>query len=178
MTAQSKTPNQPPETVFKGTRFNLVQKGHWQWIEHPGAVVILPFLENDKIVMIRNFRVAINQELWELPAGTLEKNEAPLHTAHRELEEETGYVAKIMDPLPHFYTSPGINNEIMFPFIARDLTATAQHLDEGEQIKIELLSWKEILQLIHSGAIRDAKTIATCLYYNSFMLNHKDFGVR
>src|SRR6188768_3455391 len=136
------------QLIFKGIRFNLLQKGHYQWIDHPGASVILPLLDEDKIVMIRNYRVAIDKELWELPAGTLEPGEPPLETAYRELEEETGYRAAEMEPLPTFYTSPGINNELMYPFIARKLTPTEQKLDAGEQISVEVLPLEKVLQLI------------------------------
>jgi len=76
-------------------------------VVHPGAVVILPFLPDGRIVMIRNYRYTIEDELWELPAGTREPNETPIETARRELEEETGYRARTMTPQMEFYTSPG-----------------------------------------------------------------------
>lgn len=153
------------KTIFKGVRFNLLQKGRTQWVDHPGAVVILPLLDETRVVMIRNFRVAVDQELWELPAGTLEPDEPPLTTAFRELEEETGYVAQEMESLPSYYMSPGINNEVMYPYIARNLTLKQQNLDEGEQIRVEVVTWPDLLKLIQNGTVKDAKTITTCLYY-------------
>lgn len=166
------------ELIFKGIRFNLLQKGHYQWVDHPGAVVILPLLEPDKVVMIRNTRIAVHDELWELPAGTLEPDEAPINTASRELEEETGFRAQKITPfpLPSFYPSPGINNELMYPYIATDLKAGPQKLDHGEQIRVEILPFSEILSMIKDGLIRDSKTLVTLLYYATFLKNAPDFS--
>lgn len=156
------------EQIFKGIRFNLLQKGHYQWVDHPGAAVILPLLDNEEIVMIRNYRIAIDQELWELPAGTLEPHEPPLETAYRELEEETGYKACEMELLLSFYPSPGINNELLHAYVAKGLIQTAQNLDEGEQIQVEVMPLSRALEMIGEGKIQDAKTITTLLYYDRF----------
>ncbi|MCE5319238.1 MAG: NUDIX hydrolase, partial [Parachlamydia sp.] len=100
------------DTVYHGDRFDVVSlpignNKRRDVILHPGAVVILPILDHEHILLIRNQRFAVGKELWELPAGTLEKGEAPLETAKRELIEETGYEAAEMEPLTQFYTSPG-----------------------------------------------------------------------
>ncbi len=129
-------------------------------VAHPGAVVILPILEDGTLVMIRNFRPAVGRELLELPAGTLEKEETPADCARHELEEETGYRANEFQPLPPFYTSPGISTERMYGFVARDLTRTAQKLDPGEQIRVEIMQPDKILQLLRQGVLEDAKSIA------------------
>ncbi|HMB95086.1 MAG TPA: NUDIX hydrolase, partial [Tepidisphaeraceae bacterium] len=85
-------------------------------VVHPGAVVILPLLKDDQIVLIRNRRYAVGQILIELPAGTLEKGEPPMNCAGRELLEETGYLAGRIQPIGNFFTSPGILSEKMYAF--------------------------------------------------------------
>jgi len=129
-------------------------------VVHPGAVVILPILEAQRIVVIRNFRYTIEQELWELPAGTAEPNEAPIETARRELEEETGYRAGTMTPLTEFFTSPGILTERMFAFTATDLTSVGQRLEHDERIVAEVVELDRARRWLVNGELRDGKTIA------------------
>ncbi len=129
-------------------------------VVHPGAVAILPILEDGRFVMIRNFRHAPEEELLEIPAGTVEIGEDPLKTAHRELEEEAGYVAKMLEPFLEFYTSPGICTELMQCYVASDLTQTEQNLDAGEQIRVEILEPERVKVAMYDGSIRDGKTIA------------------
>lgn len=137
---------------------------------HPGAVVILPFFEERKIILIRSRRYAINQILVELPAGTLEKNEDPMNAAGRELLEETGYLAHRMRPLVNFYTSPGILSEKMYAFAAYDLTKGQRALEAGEEIEPFAVDFDEAISMIKSGEIADGKTIATLLWYERFCL--------
>lgn len=134
-------------------------------IVHPGAVVILPLLDDNRIVMIRNYRYSVEQELWELPAGTMEPEEAPLRTAERELREETGYRASKLSPLLEFYTSPGICTERMHAFIATGLTHVGQDLQEGERITAEPLAGAEVRRRLLEGEFQDGKTIAVLGYY-------------
>lgn len=129
-------------------------------IVHPGAVAILPWLDHDRLVMIRNVRHAAGQELLELPAGTLEPNEPPASAARRELEEETGYAAGSIESFIRFYTTPGICTELMHVFVATDLTATEQRLEPDEQIRVEIVKRDEIRRAICDGSILDGKTIA------------------
>src|SRR3954464_2513763 len=103
---------------------------------HPGAVVVLPFLDASRILLIRNRRYAVGQILLELPAGTLEKNEDPMNCAGRELLEETGYLAARIKPIGTFYSSPGIFTEKMYAFAAYDLEQQQQALEEGEEIEL------------------------------------------
>ena len=134
-------------------------------IQHPGAVVILPILDDGRVCLIRNYRIAIDQELVELPAGTLEPPEPPIDTAKRELIEETGYRCTHIEPLGDFYMSPGILNERMYAFVARGLTAGQQALETGEQIETFMVSMEEVNSMISSGEIRDSKTLSTLLLY-------------
>ena len=129
-------------------------------VVHPGAVVILPILDARRIVMIRNFRHTIEQELWELPAGTAEPNEAPIETARRELEEEAGYRAGTMTPLTEFFTSPGVLTERMFAFVATKLQPVGQRLEIGERIVAEIVELDRARQWLNNGELRDGKTIA------------------
>lgn len=162
--------------VFSGTRFNVHQvllpgkndkTVKREVVVHPGAVLILPLLDKEHIIMIRNYRFAVGQELWELPAGTLEKGEKPIEAAKRELIEETGYRAGKIEPLASFLTSPGFCNELMHTFVARDLTEVGQSLDENEQITVEIVSWQKALEMVQKGLIIDGKTITALLLFTA-----------
>lgn len=150
-----------------GTKGNFVRR---DVVVHPGAVIILPFLDKDHLVMIRNERFAVGQELWELPAGTLEPKEYPVETAKRELIEETGYQAHHIERITWFYTSPGFCNEVMYAYVAKELIHVGQALDESEKIKVEAISLKNALAMARNGTITDGKTLATLLFYNTFYL--------
>jgi ADP-ribose pyrophosphatase len=134
-------------------------------IIHPGAAVILPITNDGKVVMVKNYRWTINRELLELPAGTLEPLEDPQVCAYRELEEETGYTAGTLRPLCRFYSSPGLMTELMYIYVATDLTPGQQHLSSDEKINVELMSFDELEHAMRVGRIMDGKTLATILYY-------------
>ncbi len=168
-------PGQKP--LFHGKRFNVVdvpvkhpsgQEYHKQIIVHPGAVVVLPMVDHQNIVMIRNERVSVSQTLWELPAGTIEPPEPPDLCAPRELEEEAGYRADKIKLLTTFFTSPGICTEAMFCYLATGLTPIGQRLETGEHITPEIIALQDAIQMVKDHKIKDAKTIATLLYYHSF----------
>ncbi len=95
---------------------------HYDVVVHPGAVVILPVLADGRIVLIRNHRYTVEEELWELPAGTMEPDESPVETAKRELEEEAGYSAGRLTLLAEYYTSPGFTTELMRAYLATELS--------------------------------------------------------
>ena len=145
-------------------------------IDHPGAVCILPIFPDGRVLLICNRRAAVNQELIELPAGTLEPGEAPENTARRELQEETGYHAKTMKALLQFWMSPGILRERMHLFLAQGLTPGPQSLQEGERIRPLVIHWGEALAMVESGRIQDAKTIAGLLYFDLFRRRDKAIG--
>jgi ADP-ribose pyrophosphatase len=154
--------------VLEGERFNVYQMElngsdgriyHREVIRHPGAVVLLPLVDPDTVVLIRNHRVTVGETLLELPAGTREPDESPEQTAARELIEETGYRAGTLHSRGEFYSAPGICDELMHLFVATDLTA-GQHAREAvEQIENQLVHRDEVRELIADGAIRDAKTL-------------------
>ena len=141
-------------------------------VRHPGAVTILPLLEAGNVCLIRNRRVAVGKQLIELPAGTLEPGELPIQTAARELIEETGYQAGELSPLGEFYLSPGILDERMYLFLARNLTSVGANREAGEEIENMPVSWRRAMELVESGAIEDAKTIVGLLRYDRIRRNN------
>lgn len=137
-------------------------------VVHPGAVLILPLLDDDRIVMIHNYRYAVERELLELPAGTIERGEPPETCAARELEEETGYRAASIESIGRFYTTPGFTDELMWCYVARGLTRTQQDLDAGENIRPEIVRWADAIEWVRDGTIVDGKTIAALLHYHTY----------
>ena len=134
-------------------------------IEHRGAAVILPLLDDDRIILIRNMRRTVGKVLWELPAGTLEPGEDPDVCAAREVEEETGYRAGRLTPLASFYASPGILDERMHGFLATELVRSEQSLDKDEEIEVFPIPQWQVRDMIKDGHIEDGKTIALLLYW-------------
>ena len=137
-----------------------------QIVRHPGAVTIVPMVADNQVCLIRNFRVSVEQTLIELPAGTLEPNEDPLHTAERELIEETGYRAGKIEHLHSFYLSPGVLDEKMWLYVATELEHVGAAREEGEQIENLIVPWKQAIEMIFNGQIQDAKSIVGLLYYD------------
>lgn len=135
---------------------------------HPGAVVVLPFVDDATILLIRVRRYAVDQTLIELPAGTLERGEDPINCAGRELVEETGHLAGRLKPLTTFYPSPGILTERMYAFAAYDLEKSEAALEEGEEIEVTPTKFDDAIDMIRYGQIQDGKTIATLLWYERF----------
>ena len=163
------------ETIFTDRIFTVVKryvtgksgkKLERHVVLHPGAVVILPILPDGRIVLIRQNRIAVDEDLIELPAGTIETGEEPVATARRELQEETGYWAGVLTPLLKFYASPGFVREEMRLFKATELVAGPTAQEDGEKIETLLLDLPQAMKMIYSGEIRDAKTIIGLLWYN------------
>jgi len=160
------------EIIFKGVRFSVerVYQGNRprDVMRHPGAAVILPMVDADHICLIKNYRIAVEKTLIELPAGTLEPDEAPEITAGRELEEETGYRAAKITHLITYFPSPGVMDEKMFVYLAEHLTMHQHAREEGEEIENMVVSLEEAREMIRDGRIVDGKTIASLLYYFNF----------
>jgi ADP-ribose pyrophosphatase len=142
-------------------------------VEHPGSVVLVPLQENNagpQIVMLRQYRFALEQAILELPAGTRGWDEPWLDCAQRELREETGYRAAEFVPLGHIWPAPGITNEEMAIFLATGLTADPLAADEDEEIVIEVVALEELTAMAVDGRLRDAKSIVaiirTAAYFN------------
>jgi len=134
-------------------------------VDHPGAVAIVPILDDGRIVLVRQYRYTAGKELLEIPAGTLEKGEAPDTCARRELEEETGYTAGSMKRILAMYMAPGYSNEVIHLYFATDLRAGESRAEEDENISLEAYGPDELLEKVEKNAIEDAKTIAGILSY-------------
>ncbi len=164
-----------PEELLVTRRFRVVRhtetgsdgKIHFrETVQHPGAVAILPILDDGRICLIRNFRVAVAKSLIELPAGTLEPGEDPALTASRELVEETGYRAAKVEKLREFFVSPGILNERMYLYLASGLEPGPTALEPGENIETLLVSFDDAMRMVFDGTIEDAKTLVGLLLYD------------
>jgi ADP-ribose pyrophosphatase len=135
-------------------------------VEHKGAVCIVPVLPDGRVVMVRQFRKPTESDLLEVPAGGLEPGENPIECARRELMEECGYQAGKITPLFEAYLAPGYSTELMYGYLAEDLTPCDTDPDEDENLEIEVFTLDELLPMIDEGSLRDAKTISAllCLY--------------
>ena len=141
---------------------NVVQR---DFFHYDGAAVVLPVLDDGAIVLIRNYRFAVDEHLYELPAGMLEPPEDPAECAARELIEETGYRAGRIEKLGEFYTGPGTTDENMHAFLATDLTDGQQDLEVYEEIHVEVFPAARVREMVADGTIHDGKTIAALAYY-------------
>ncbi len=136
-------------------------------LRHPGAAAIVPFLDSDTIVLIKQYRHAVGEYIWEIPAGTFnDSQEPPLQCARRELIEETGYRGKRWESIGFIRPSPGYSDEQLHLFLAFDLVPDRQNLEADEVLHIHQQSFSRALEMIDTGEICDAKTIAGLLLAN------------
>lgn len=154
--------------LFQSRIFNVVERTQVgrsgkilkrQVVKHPGAVAIAPILPDGRVLLIEQFRVALQRKIFEIPAGTREVGEDPLSTATRELKEETGYSAGKIERMTAIYTSPGILQEELILYLATDLKPGETALEDGEAIELRPKTWDEIDAMIDNGEIVDAKTL-------------------
>jgi ADP-ribose pyrophosphatase len=166
------------EVLFQGRVFTLKRdrviepsgiEATREIIAHPGSVVVLPVLPDGRIVLIRQYRHAAGQYLWELVAGHKEPDESFLKGAHRELQEETGYTARRVRKLLEVFPSPGLLGEKMVIFLAEGLTKGKARPEDDEKITQRVLTVKEAERWIKAGRIRDSKSVAGILYYAKFV---------
>lgn len=160
------------KNVFKGRVLSLSlytilvnkRKVTREVIEHPGASAILA-IQDGKVLLVRQHRFP-HGYVFEIPAGTLEKNEKPLKCAHRELREETGHTAKKMVPLIKYYPSIGYNTEIIHCYLASGLKKAGDlQLDHDEIMSVVKMDLNKVVKMILSGKITDSKTICAVLAY-------------
>lgn len=131
-----------------------------EYVEHPGAVIIIPMLDDDTILMERQYRYALGQHLYELPAGKIEPDEEHLATAQRELIEECGYTAASWRHLCTLHPCVGYSNERIELWLARDLEHVGRALDEGEFLDVVPMKIDEIRRAVVDGRITDVKVVA------------------
>lgn len=152
--------------IYEDTVMANGHEAHWDFIHHDGAAAVLPVTAEGKILMVRQFRNALDRETLEIPAGKLdEPGEPTLDCAHRELEEETGFRTENMEFLISVNTTVAFCDEAIDVYVARDLIPSHQHLDEDEVIEVEAWELQDLLDLIFQGKIKDSKTIAAITSY-------------
>ncbi|MDE2491881.1 MAG: NUDIX hydrolase [Elusimicrobia bacterium] len=130
-----------------------------EYLDHPGAVGIVPLLPGGRVVMVRQYRHPVREVTLELPAGKLDAREKPLSCVRRELKEETGYSARKITPLLQFWPTPAFANEVLHMFVAEGLKAGKMDTDEDEFLECVTLPFKKALELVRRGEIRDSKTV-------------------
>lgn len=131
----------------------------WDRVEHPGAVGIVPLLEDEKVIMVRQYRNAVDDEILEIPAGKLDRNESPEACAIRELAEEIGMKPGELIKVAEFYNSPGYSNERFYLYLARGLEPEKGNTEADEFLNIETHPLETLVKMISSGELRDAKSI-------------------
>ena len=132
-------------------------------IEHPGAVAVVPIMDDGRIILVRQYRHPLGELMLEIPAGKLDKGESPDDCVRRELAEETGYIGRNIRKITSIHTTPGFSNELIHIYIARDLVPTDQNLDEDEFINVEYYTKDEIKSMLDNGVFSDAKTMVGLL---------------
>src|ERR1700682_1134130 len=140
-------------------------------ITHPGSVVVLPVLPDGRILMIRQYRHATRQYLWELVAGRIDAGEKPRQAAARAVIEETGYRARKFRIFLDVFPTPGFLEERMFILLAEGLTAGVAEPEEDEKIVSRAYTRKQLEEMIRRGKLRDAKSVAGILYYLRFLVS-------
>lgn len=133
-------------------------------VRHPGAVAVLAVTDEERVLLVRQYRKACDKTLVEIPAGKLERGEDPADCAKRELQEETGYTAREWKHLHSMYTSPGFADELIHLYVASGLTRGNQQLDSDEFLDLMEADVEEVAQLLAEDQVADAKTI-TALYW-------------
>ena len=152
--------------IYEDTVIANGHEAHWDFIHHDGAAAVVPVTDDGKLLMVRQFRNALNRETLEIPAGKLDDpNEPKIECAYRELEDETGYRCEKLEYLMSMNTTVAFCDEAIDIFVARNLIPSHQHLDEDEVIFVEEWDIADLEELIYSGKMTDAKTVAAILAY-------------
>ncbi|MCA9396918.1 MAG: NUDIX hydrolase [Candidatus Omnitrophica bacterium] len=155
------------KVIFKGRRITVIRdtvlingkKVFRDWIDKPRVSAMVPVLPDGSIILVRQYRHGINGRLWEIPAGTVDAEESPLHCAKRECEEETGYKAGKIESLGRFVVAPAELNGRVFLYRVSGLKKTQTNFDEDEFLTTKSFNRKTVMQMMHSGKILDAKSL-------------------
>lgn len=162
------------ETIFEGHVVRLVKdkvlcpngmESFREVVRHNGGAAILCINDKDEVLLVKQFRYAYNEIIYEIPAGKLEKNEDPYQAALREFEEETGNKTEKLDFLGAIYPTCGYSSEVIYLYQATNFNKTQTHFDEDEVIESYFIPLTKVLEMISNGEIKDAKTICAISYY-------------
>jgi 8-oxo-dGTP pyrophosphatase MutT (NUDIX family) len=157
------------QTIRKGRVFDITVENvtfpngfnvELEIIRHPGAAAIVPLTDDEKVLMLKQYRHAVGRFMWEIPAGTFDGLEDPLACARRELTEETGFTATRWENLGAITPVPGYSDEKIHLFMARELSPAVQKLDQDEFLEVHPVPLDQVAAMIVEGEIHDAKTIA------------------
>ena len=158
---------------YEVTRLRLPNgvEGEWECVRHPGGALAVPVTKEGKLILLRQYRFAVEGRILEFPAGTLEPGEDAAETIKREIEEETGYRAKTWKKLGEFFLAPGYSDEIIYAFLAQDLEPleTPPNQDDDEDMETILFTPQELEQAIHDGEPIDAKSISSFFLARPFL---------
>lgn len=161
------------ELIYKGSFLDIVnvdvtlpdgKNASRDIVKHPGATAIIAFLDEENIILVEQFRLALNRTMLEIPAGKLNKNEVIIDCARRELQEETGYMAKNLEYLGCLATAPGFCDELIYLYKATDLSLGEKNEDEDEFTNVKIMNIAKVKELIRKGEIIDGKTISIFAY--------------
>lgn len=165
------------EIVFNGNFLRIQRdetvdaKGHHRktdFILHPGAVLVIPCLDRDRIVIERQYRHPLRRVFWEFPAGKLDPGEHSVEAARRELREETGFECAELIELGRIHNAIGYSNEFIDLFVARGLTQKGAQLDEGEELEVIEMTWSDLEDRVRAGEVTDAKTLAAFFWFDKY----------
>ncbi|WP_041739983.1 NUDIX hydrolase [Calothrix sp. PCC 6303] len=158
---------------FEVNRLRLPNRveGDWECIRHPGGALVIPVTNEGKLVLVRQYRFAVGGRVLEFPAGTIEPMEEPLETVKREIQEETGFSANKWQKLGEFILAPGYSDEIIYAFLAQDLTKLEMPPQQDDDEDIEVLCWtpQELEKAILEGQPVDAKSISSFFLARPFL---------
>jgi len=165
------------KTVYRGALLHVLEdevrlpdggNARREYIRHPGAVMVVPFLDRDTVVLVRQFRYPLARHFDEIPAGKMREGEEPLQTAQRELREECGYRAGEWRRLATLHPCIGYSNEAIELFLARSLAHVGVEPDAGEFLEVVPVALPEALRWVRDGRITDAKTAIALLWADKF----------
>ncbi len=142
----------------------------WHTYKEIDAAIVLPVMDDGRIVLENQYRHGIRKHMIEVPAGLIEKGEKPIEAAKRELEEETGYVAGKIRPMFKEFYNPAFSNRTFYYFLATDLSRGKVRLDESEIIKPILMAPEQVEKMIRAGRLHDHKTMVSFLYYKNYLM--------
>ncbi len=141
-------------------------------VEHSDCVAVIAVDDNDKVLLVNQFRKSVDKELLEIPAGGIDPGEDPVTTVRREMREETGYLPQKVERLGGFYSTPGYCTEYLYLYLATDLIPSQLHAEDTENIRLVRVPVSQIPSLITSGSICDAKSIAGLLTFLEYRKAH------